>query len=215
MLTTDPPAAENGIVQDGLSRRPRSPQRVPQPITFAKGAPLLIGERYQGPEGWDDDWFFCRTPGQQAGWGPLANLEEKRVLNAVVQEEEAGCGIAAVANILGKSYAEAKAMANGMGIHAGDRRLWSDTGYVRRMLAAGVEVAAGETPFESWDGLPDLALLSIKHYREGGRDFWHWVVFTRREGEPLVLDSAAYLPANIRRDFAEMQPKWFIEVKPA
>lgn len=143
-------------------------------------------------------------------------LEGKVMLKPVVQEEVSGCGIASVANILGKSYAEVKAMANAMGIHAEDRALWSDTTYVRRLLAAaGVDVAAGETPFASWEGLPELALLSIKHHREAGRDFWHWVVFTRREGEPLVLDSAAYLSANIRRDFAEMQPKWFIEVKPA
>lgn len=240
----------------------------PEPITLSKGAPLLVCERYQGPEGWDD-WFLCRTPGQQAGWVPaqiierlagdagqaledytareldvqvgealagtrslngwmwceraaeggsgwvpLANLKEKGVLKPVVQEEASGCGIASVANILGKTYAEAKAMANAMGIHAEDRALWSDTGYVRRLLAAaGADVTAGETPFVSWESLPDLALLSIKHHREEGRDFWHWVVFKRLEGEPLVLDSAAYLPANIRRDFSEMQPKWFIEVK--
>lgn len=135
-------------------------------------------------------------------------------MEVVVQEEISGCGIASVANILGKSYAEIKAMANAMGIHAEDKSLWSDTRYVRRLLAsAGVEASAGETPFESWSKLPDLALLSIKHHREEGRNFWHWVVFKRLEGQAVVLDSAGYLPSNIRTDFDEMQPKWFIEVK--
>ena len=132
----------------------------------------------------------------------------------VVQEELTGCGIASVANILGKTYSEMKAMANTMGIHSSDKLLWSDTQYVRRMLSqAGVETSPDEIPFESWDALPDLALLSIKHYQEDGKNFWHWVVFKREHGQSFVLDSASYLPSNIRYDFDDMQPKWFIEVK--
>lgn len=138
------------------------------------------------------------------------------MLEPVVQEETSGCGIAAVANILGKTYAEMKTAANAMGIHAADKSLWSDTHYVRRMLSsAGVQTSADELPFESWDALPDVALLSIKHHQEEGRNFWHWVVFKRIDGRPLVLDSASYLPSNIREDFHAMQPKWFIEVKSA
>lgn len=135
------------------------------------------------------------------------------MLKPVIQEESTGCGIAAVANILGKSYAQMKAIANAMGIDATDTSLWSDTQYVRRMLAsAGVTTSADEIPFRSWDALPELALLSIKHHGEGAKDFWHWVVFKRVDGQPVVLDSASYLPSNIRTDFEAMQPKWFITV---
>ncbi|MCQ2038835.1 MULTISPECIES: hypothetical protein [Stutzerimonas stutzeri subgroup] len=131
----------------------------------------------------------------------------------VIQEESTGCGIASVANILGKTYSEMKVIANGMNIHASDESLWSDTQYVRRMLSnAGVKTSKSEIPFESWQALPDLALLSIKHHQEEGKDFWHWVVFKRIDGQPFVLDSASYLPSNIRQDFEAMQPKWFIEV---
>ncbi len=106
-----------------------------------------------------------------------------------------------------------KVIANGMNIHASDESLWSDTQYVRRMLSnAGVKTSKSEIPFESWQALPDLALLSIKHHQEEGKDFWHWVVFKRIDGQPFVLDSASYLPSNIRQDFEAMQPKWFIEV---
>lgn len=137
-----------------------------------------------------------------------------KTLTPVIQEEVSGCGIASVANILGKTYPEMKAIANGLGIHAEDQALWSDTRYVRRLLEqAGVEASPDEVPFESWQALPDLALLSIKHHQENGRNFWHWVVFRRVDGEAFVLDSASYLPSNIRTDFATMQPKWFIEVK--
>ncbi len=38
----------------------------PNPITFAEGAPLTVGEAYQGDEGWDN-WFFCSTHGQEDG----------------------------------------------------------------------------------------------------------------------------------------------------
>ncbi len=136
------------------------------------------------------------------------------MLKPVIQEEATGCGIASVANILGKTYSEMKATANALGIYAEDQSLWSDTQYVRKMLShMGAETSADETPFESWDALPDLALLSIKHHQENGRKFWHWVVFKRTGGLGFVLDSASYLPSNIRTDFSEMQPKWFIEVR--
>ncbi|RUR34211.1 hypothetical protein [Vreelandella nanhaiensis] len=131
----------------------------------------------------------------------------------VIQEEITGCGIASVANILGKTYPEMKAIANAMGIYADDESLWSDTQHVRQMLSqAGVATSPKEIPFTSWQALPELALLAIKPHQQDGKEFWHWVVFTRENDVPQVLDSASYLPANIRTDFNEMHPAWFIEV---
>lgn len=37
-------------------------------------------------------------------------------------------------------------------------------------------------------------------------------MFKPVDGEPYALDSASYLPSNVRQDFEAMQPKWFIEV---
>lgn len=106
-----------------------------------------------------------------------------------------------------------KQIANKMGIYATDNSLWSDTHYVRRMLAKfSVNTSEEEYPFSTWDNLPDLALLAIKHHHKDGKSFWHWVVFTRANGKAVVLDSASHLLENIRTDFGEMQPKWFIEV---
>ena len=136
------------------------------------------------------------------------------MLPPVIQEEATGCGIASVANILGKSYQQMKAVANSMGIYADDKSLWSDTEYVRKLLTnAGVDVSQEETPFESWDKLPDTALLAIKPHCIDGMSYWHWVVFKLINGQPVVLDSASYMPNNIRMDFDAMQPKWFIAVK--
>ena len=134
-------------------------------------------------------------------------------MQVVIQEEETGCGIAAGANILGKTYPQMKAIANSMGIYADDKALWSDTNYVRRLLSsAGVEVSNTEKPFESWDSLPDIVLLAIKYHCDAGVNYWHWVVFKRSSNQTVVLDSSSYLPSNIRIDFDAMQPKWFIEV---
>lgn len=46
----------------------------PEPITFEKGAPLTVGEKYEGPEGWDN-WIFCDSPGQKSGWVPAQIIE--------------------------------------------------------------------------------------------------------------------------------------------
>lgn len=138
------------------------------------------------------------------------------MLQPVIQEQTTGCGIASAAVLLGCSYAQMKATANAMGIFAEDTALWSDTQYVRRLLATGnLVVSATEAPFVSWQALPDLALLAIKHHWEGDRPFWHWVVFERAGADMRVLDSASYLQANVRTDFAVMQPAWFIEVSAA
>ena len=58
-----------------------------------------------------------------------------------------------------------KAIANAMGIAADDESLWSDTQYVRQMLAqAGVATSPDETPFTTRQALPALALLAIKFH---------------------------------------------------
>lgn len=135
------------------------------------------------------------------------------IVNVVIQEEKTGCGIASVANIIGFPYVDVKVKANSIGIFSEDKTLYSDTGYVRKLLTEyDVKTSTKELEFTSWDKLPDLALLSIKYHEEDGVPFWHWVVFKRIDGRPVVLDSAAYLNENMRFDFDVMDPKWYIEV---
>lgn len=135
-------------------------------------------------------------------------------MDAVVQEEISGCGIAACAALAGIPYADSKRQANGLGIHAEDPRLWSHTDSVRRLAGGlGLVLDAGEQPFEGWEALPDRALLAIKWRLEGGQPFWHWVVFVREAGQPVVLDSKKALRHNRRTDFGRIKPKWFIAVR--
>lgn len=135
-------------------------------------------------------------------------------MNAVIQEERTGCGIASVAAISGVSYERAKTVAASLGISANDDRLWSDTGHVRRLLAEfGARSARSPKPFRSWPSLPDCALLALKWHLENGRPFWHWVVFVREKRRAYVLDSKKSLKVHVRSDFGRMKPKWFLAVK--
>ena len=136
-------------------------------------------------------------------------------MKPVVQLERTGCGIASMAALAGVSYAQAKRVANRLGIFADDPRLWSETDHVLRLLKeCGFRSTRTEVPFTSWEALPDLALLAIKWHEEGGRAFWHWVVFWRGPRGPVVLDSKRALRRHVRTDFGHMKPKWCIPVDP-
>lgn len=134
-------------------------------------------------------------------------------MKPVVQLERTGCGIAAAAALAGLSYGRTRAIAKSLGISVEDDTLWSQTRHVRRLLRhLGVKAGRVEERFRGWEGLPDVALLSIKWHREEGRAFWHWVVFVRDARGARVLDSRKGLRRNARTDFGRMRPKWFIAV---
>jgi hypothetical protein len=112
------------------------------------------------------------------------------MLKPVIQQEATGCAIASAAAIAGISYTRAKKLANSLGIYAHDSTLWSETGYMRKLLnKLGIKTASKQTPFKNWETLPDCALLAIKWHREKGRAYWHWVVFSRDTNVEVVLDS--------------------------
>ncbi|PFG10688.1 hypothetical protein ATI45_3156 [Marinobacter sp. LV10MA510-1] len=144
---------------------------------------------------------------------PVSKALIGKNMEAVIQEEATGCGIAASAALAGVSYAAAQRNANALGIYAADTALWSETEHVRKLLREfGISVSPKETPFESWGRLPDKALMAIKWRMKRGKPFWHWVVFFREGGQAMVLDSKKALKSNIRQDFGRIKPQWYIEV---
>ena len=144
---------------------------------------------------------------------PLCSALIGKAMEPVIQEEPTGCGIAASAALAGVIYAEAKKKANALGIYSADKSLWSETEHVRTLVREfGISVSPKETPFKTWESLPDKALLAIKWRTEHGKSFWHWVVFIREHGEAKVLDSKKALKSNTRKDFGRIKPKWYIEV---
>lgn len=135
-------------------------------------------------------------------------------MKPIIQEEITGCAIASSAAIAGVSYAEAKEVANGIGIYADDPALWSETNYIRQLLKQfGVETDSKEIPFVNWESLPNVALLSTKWHLEENKPFWHWAVFVRERNKSYVLDSKKSLTTHKRTDFWRMKPKWFIAVE--
>src|SRR5690554_7129720 len=93
-----------------------------------------------------------------------------KAMEPVIQEEPTGCGIAASAALAGVSYAEAKKKANALGIYSADKSLWSETEHVRTLIREfGISVSPKETPFKTWESLPDKALLAIKWRTEHGK----------------------------------------------
>lgn len=151
---------------------------------------------------------------------PRAGLAQDRarppLMNPVVQEDATGCGIAGAAMLAGVTYQHAKQAAAQLGIQVSDSRLWSDTALVRRLLEHyGIIAEPQEQPFRSWHTLPPLALLAIKWRREGHRAYWHWVVFRREGGQPVVLDPKKLLRNNIRTDFGRIKPRWFMAIHTA
>lgn len=136
-------------------------------------------------------------------------------MKPVVQRDRTGCAIASVATLAGLRYGHVKRVADQFGISVTDPCLWSDTHPMRTLLKHyRLPAASGETPFVSWQDLPDVALLAIKWHREKGRAFWHWVVFWRSPQGPVVLDSKRSLRRHVRTDFGRMKPKWWIGVGP-
>lgn len=131
----------------------------------------------------------------------------------VIQQEPSGCGLAACAALAGLSYDQIKTKANAMGIFAEDKALWSQTDYVRKLLAEfDIALSPVETPFDSWQQLPDKALLAIKWHKEHDKPFWHWVVFSRVAGEAVVLDSKKSTEKAQTQRLRAYAAKWYIAV---
>ena len=134
-------------------------------------------------------------------------------MKLVLQQERTGCAIASSAALAGISYKKAKSIANGLGVYAEDSALWSETNYIRRILKKlNIKTSKTETPFKSWEALPERALLAIKWHMEKGKPYWHWVVYVRENNNEYVLDSSKRIKNNKRTDFGRIKPKWYIKV---
>lgn len=134
-------------------------------------------------------------------------------MKLVIQQEQTGCAIASSAALAGISYKKAKSIANGLGVYAEDSTLWSETNYIRKILKKlNIKTSKTETPFKSWEALPDRALLAIKWHMEKGKPYWHWVVYVRENNTEYVLDPSKRIKNNKRTDFGRIKPKWYIKV---
>ena len=135
-------------------------------------------------------------------------------MTPIIQQDRTGCAIACIAALTGRKYTTIKRRATKLGIVVGDSKLWTDTAYVRRLLARfSIPSGEKEEEFISWNALPDRALLAIKWHLEQTGAAWHWVVFARDATNAYVLDPKKALRSHRRTDFGRMKPKWFIPLE--
>ena len=121
--------------------------------------------------------------------------------------------LACAAMLANLTYVEVAAIAKTMGIHAGDKRLYTSVEPMQQLLARlGVYTDDSVSDFRTWQELPDRCLLATKWHIEHGLPHWHWVAFLRDASGPVVLDPAAHLKNNRRKDFRRIKPKWFLAV---
>ena len=134
-------------------------------------------------------------------------------MQPVVQEHREGCMLACAAMLANLTYGDVAVIAEKLGICAGDKRLYTSTEPMHRLLTRlGIGAVASVSDFRTWQELPDRCLLATKWHIKHGLPHWHWVAFLRDASGPVVLDPAAHLKNNRRKDFRRIKPKWFLAV---
>jgi ABC-type bacteriocin/lantibiotic exporter with double-glycine peptidase domain len=133
------------------------------------------------------------------------NLKIKRIK----QEEDAGCGIACVAMITGKTYPQAKKFFLERVFLSTDRKPHTRHYQLRHALRK-LRIATEKRLFLNWRSIDNLSIVPINRRQDGG---WHWVVFVPNDVRPYILDPA---PGKGRRryDFRGMKARGlYIDIK--
>jgi len=132
-------------------------------------------------------------------------------MRRIRQRDSTGCGLACIAMVAGINYEDVRAIAvSKLGwdetgdFYTGTRDLRDLAGYF------GIAVGKRRRSFKSFNALPDTAILA-NNYKEQ-TDTWHWVVFHRIEGKPVIYDPNQSIKNDKRRDFGRIKAKWFLPV---
>lgn len=131
----------------------------------------------------------------------------------VKQKDPTGCGIACTAMLTkGKvSYDQVKAI--GLFDDRGKRHTIDlDRDELRELLKAYDITLGRMTRFTTLPNLPPVAILATKWRKDGGREYWHWVVYHSADGEGVVLDPNNALKNGVRTDFGRMKPNWYHKI---
>jgi len=131
-------------------------------------------------------------------------------MRRVMQEDEAGCGIACVAMVTGKTYLQAKRFFLERIFQTTDRKPHTRHYQLRRALWK-LGIATEKRPFRHWRSIENLSIVPINRRADTG---WHWVVFVPDSGNPYILDPMLGKGGR-RYDFRGMKARGFyISIKP-
>ena len=125
-------------------------------------------------------------------------------MKRVIQEDEAGCGIACVAMVTGKTYLQAKRFFLERIFLPTDRKPHTRH-YQLQCALRKLGIATEKRPFRHWRAIETLSVVTISRRSDTG---WHWVVFVPNGDRPYILDP---MPGKGRRryDFRGMKARGF------
>lgn len=127
-------------------------------------------------------------------------------MKRVVQQDSTGCGIACIAMLAGKTYAEVRKYAlKTLSLDECGPFYTNTNDLVKLGNQYELNVGVRRRKFKSFDILPDKAILAI-NYKEN-TNTWHWVVFHRTSSEQYVLDPKKSIKNNKRKDLARIASK--------
>jgi hypothetical protein len=140
-----------------------------------------------------------------------------------LQQDRSGCGLACVAMLAGIGYAQARGLAQALGVGpkpyryrvgAGSRTArdgyLTDARQLRRMLKLLGLRSEAEREVSDWDECDGDGIVAINY--DAANDSWHWVVHLRDRNGACVLDPNARVRSERRTDFGRMRPVRFIPV---
>jgi ABC-type bacteriocin/lantibiotic exporter with double-glycine peptidase domain len=127
-----------------------------------------------------------------------------------VQKDKDDCGLACLAMISSRSYAEVKQKAVEIGFRKKGKYGFNTTDLKKLGEAFDVKLGYRCIPFKSLSLVPSVAILAINYKEDSGN--WHWVVFKRENSEEFVLDPNYSLKKNKRTDFGRMNIGWWLKV---
>ena len=107
-------------------------------------------------------------------------------IKRVEQEDDAGCGIACVAMITGKTYQQAERFFRERVFLPIDRKPHTRHYQLRRALRK-LGITTEKRLFRKWRSIENLSIVPINRRLDTG---WHWVVFVPNGARPYILDPA-------------------------
>lgn len=135
----------------------------------------------------------------------------KTKIKRILQEDATGCGLACVAMIVGKTYAEVKKMALDNGILEEKRTFYTISSDLINLLDCFNFKAQRGRKVNHWSSVQTVSIVAI-NFRESNKS-WHWVVYVPDENQGYVIDPHKKIKNDKRVDFSRMRLRSYIPIE--
>lgn len=135
----------------------------------------------------------------------------KTGIKRILQEDATGCGLACIAMIVGKTYAEVKKIALDNEILEEKRTFYTKDKHLISLLDYFNFKAKKERKVSQWPLVQTLSIVAINYKKNN--DSWHWVVYVPDENQGYVLDPHKKIKTDKRVDFSRMRVRSYIPIE--